>query len=600
MMASQNIKQLLNKKEWTGDEVGKAVILSLINDYEQSLQGKDKPKRLFSYDKLQKMIRTLANSTHMKRYKRYVGLHNWLMQYQAVAIAYYQQVDGEINRYLGTVTTAYAVEKEYKYIEKLPTIMTQKQYDEVRAKRIEEQLTGKNGYGDIGYSIFRLVDLAINHFVIQLQNNPKKVNPLKPIKKKYQKAPVKSFRILLRYNRVMGEGYYTLEDGRRSDQMTDAEWQEALSTPAMKESSKEMERAEELGEELSMRSAPNIAITRELERSRLVMQGSTEEEADKVQEEADIQRGWRVPCQWHYYDEAPTDITKWDIIETGDLFEYYPAIIGEDNETDSYTEQVEDFKDEFPELFETIISEIDNTFFKGEDGISKLPLKEWKDTTFSSMELYNKNFFDFRGIIESDSSIFEGNPRALMNGIAILRASDIKKNRLKIDERGYYNEPDIINNISIKCGLEQFTPLNKDYISNALRFEEGRNIIEDGYYYLLGYDTAISLIADHIGIPEFNLFKMGYESIASRIKALNGLTDLLYSRTKDTHYHNEESKQTKLQVLLDYFQPLKWDEFTIPKKAIEQAKALLNDNMKAFEAQDGIFINILAKRNRED
>ena len=602
-----DIKTLLNKKGWTGDEVGKAIIYSAINFYKQTLQGKANPTELFTAAQLKKMINSLEDTSQIRRYSRYIGLNNWITQYQAIALAYYQQVDGEITRLLNILTTAHAVEDEYEYNEKLPAIMTQKQYDEIRAKRIEEQLTDENGTDDIGHSIFNLIELAIEHFVRLLQTEPRKANPLKPIKKKYQTAPVKSHRILSRYNEVMGEGYYTLPDGRRGDQMSRDEWQRALSTPEefnqLQEDVKALRSGATAEEILKNRPLSDKAFNRVLERNRAIFNGATEEEADHLVYENEIKAGLHPKTTWHTYEEPPKDLTKWDIIETcvedeSILLQYYPALAGE--EYDTYIEQIKDFKTEFSELLDIIISEIDKTFFNGENLIAKLPLEEWNNIVFSFRELYNKDSFGFRAFIESDINIFSGNKRAIYNGIAIIRPSDLLNRSPVIDENGYYVEPNKKINMILVCGLEQFTPLNEDYITNIERLEKGRTLIEDGYYYLLGYDMAINLISEYIDIPDFNIFKSGSEVIFGRIDALNNLSAMLYSQIKKADYRDKEAKEEKLQILKDYFQPLNLSKLNIPEEAIKQATALLIDNMKAFETQDGTFINILTMRQDED
>jgi hypothetical protein len=284
-----DIALILNKKGWTGDEVGKAIIYSLIDSYKQVLQGKAVPTGLFTAAKLKKMVNALEDSSHIRCYNRYIGLNNWLTQYQAVASAYYQQADGAINRLLEIMTTINAIEDEYKYIEKLPATMTQKQYEDA-------------------------------------------IEPYRP------------------------------------------------------------------------------------------------------------------------------------------------------------------------------------------------------------------------------------------------------------------------NKISIVCGLEQFTSLNKTYVENIERLERSKTLIEDGYYYLMAYDKAIELITDYIDIPEFTIFKIGHEAISERINSLNERICLLGSKIKTTDYGDNETKEIKLQVLRNHFQPLKGKEQILSEKSIKRANALLNDNMKAFETQDGMFINILTAR----
>lgn len=190
-----DIQNLLKKKEWTGEEVGKAIILNMMHNYKQTMQGVVSPTVLFSQAQISTMINSITDRVQGQLYNRYVGLNNWISQNHAIATARYEQVRGEINRLLLIISTAAAAEDEYKYIEKLPAIMTQKQYDEIRAKRIEEQLTDENGE-ELAYDVFNLIDFAVKYFVMLLQTEPQKTNPLKPIKKKYQTEPIKSQRIL--------------------------------------------------------------------------------------------------------------------------------------------------------------------------------------------------------------------------------------------------------------------------------------------------------------------------------------------------------------------------------------------------------------------
>ena len=579
-----DIKRLLNKKGWTGEEVGKAIILNLIHDYKQAMQGIERPTELFTQTQINTMISSITDRAQGQLFNRYVGLNNWISQNHAIATARYEQVRGEINRLLLIISTATAAEDEYKYIEQLPAIMTQKQYDEIRAWKIEEQLAGGNGTDDIGHGVFNMLELAIEHFVRLLQTEPRNANPLKIIKKKYQAAPVKSQRILSRYNEVMGEGYYTLPDGRRSDQMTNEEWQEALFTPEMKEA-------------LNSPQISDIAMARILNRARIIFDGGTEEAADVEQKKREAEKGYLVPCEWHTYKEPPKDLTKWEIIETGGLHEYYPALAGEDYGT--YTEQVEDFKQEFPELFTAVITEIDKTFFKGKSGIAGLPLEKWEDTVYTWRELYNINFFGFRAYIEADTNIFGDNRRAILNGIAILRPSDLLNESPRIDKRGYYTEPEHKNAFSSAAGLEQFTPLNdEDYLSNIEQLESSRKIVENNYYFLLGYDKAIELIAGYINLPEFCIFKINASPVLARIEALNDLIFMLYKRITDTDYLDNFTKEQKLQVLKDYFQPIKGNDIIIPKEAIAEAKARLH-GMEAFRVQDGVFLSILTTPREE-
>lgn len=578
-----DINRLLKKKGWTGDEVGKALILSLIDAYKQALEGKRKPKELFSSEQLSTMVSSLKDRYQITRYNRYIGLQNWTTQYQAVAHSYCQLMDGIIARYMLTLTNAEMADNVYRYIASLPAIMTQKQYDEIKAKGIEEQLAGDKGDDGIGFGIFGLINHTICHFVDQLEKAPEKPNPLKAIKEKYRKEPVVTERILSRFNKVMGYGYYELEDGRRSDQMSSEEWQDALATPAYK--------AARGSGELSP-----TAIERSLIRAKRIFNGTTPEEAEEAEDE--LSNGLTLPTTWHYYEDVPEDLNKWDIIEGKELYEYYPVLEGKystDNPDEEHIEQVKAFREEFAELTDVIIAEINKHIG---DKIESIPIEQWETHIYLWRDLYNSGFIGFREWIEQDSNIFK-DKRALINGIAILRPSDILDRSPRIDENGYYIDPHKEQRNSLKLGLERYTPANSEYLEAIEKLETDRANLEEALYYVKGYNKAVDLVAEYIGIPEYTLFRADSEKYDERVDAINNFVALLYERIADLEYKDKDAQETNLQVLKDYFYPFKTKELTIPESAIEKARELLNDNMKAFEAQNGVFINLLAERGEE-
>jgi hypothetical protein len=112
----------------------------------------------------------------------------------------------------------------------------------------------------------------------------------------------------------------------------------------------------------------------------------------------------------------------------------------------------------------------------------------------------------------------------------------------------------------------------------------------------MGYDKAIELIAEFLDLPDFNIFKVGHERIARRIESYNGLIYSLFTQIFHTNYSDKDAKATKLQVLKDYLQPLDCESLSIPDKAIARAKSMLEDDMRAFAMQDGVFITILTTR----
>lgn len=592
-----DIKRLLNKKGWTGRELGIIELTNMAVQFRQALQGEEL-KPLIETSQLQKMVNDIKDPVQGRAYNGYIAIHEWLSLKYNIAQTQIQQAQLQYRTLEGFITTAILSEDVYRYVEQLPAIMTQKQYDKAREEGIEAYLTDEDGE-DLQSNIFNLIERATAFYLHKLQTEPQKPNPLKAIRKKYIAQPVKSKLILSRYNEITGEGYYTLEDGRRSDEMTSEEWQAALTTPLMEKTLAEMRAEDGRGNELT----GSLAQQRLIERARVIYNGGTEEDADKAQEETDHQRGLAVPCQWHYYENPPKDLTKWDIIEQELLLELYPADI--DGSGDAYTESnfnasMQDFFTEFKELATAMLADMDKNYFSGDEiKAAELPIEEWGTTLISWRRLYELDFYGERGEAESDIQLFNGNKRALLNGIAILRPSDILNKSRRIDEQGYYIEPEIQSSLE-NFSLEAFFTEAEDYATNIEVMETSRETFLDSYYFIIGYNYAIDRIAAVYDVPELEVFKMSIEELSDRIDAFNALVPVLYRRIKDTDYSDKELQAKKLQVLQDYFQPVEYKALAIPEDHKKQIEELLED-FKAFKPENADrFYNLLCTRPKTE
>ncbi len=590
-----DIKRLLNKKGWTGRELGQLLLARIADDYRQAMQGTLEPVPLISDEQINKMIHSITDQVQGKLYNQYYSILEWLRTRPAIANGYYFSWRGHINTIWNYISNALFAEDVYGYIEKLPAIFTQKQLDELRAERIEAHFKDEGGE-ELYSNVFNLIERAITYYAHQLQKDPKKPNPLKAIRKKYVAEPVKSELIRSRWNKVNGEGYYTLEDGRRSDQMTDEEWQAALTTPKMKEALAKMKAEDGSGADFTR----DIAAQRLIQRAKVIFNGGTEDEADEAQEEADYKAGLAVPCEWHYYEDPPEDLTKWDIIDFEYLLEFYPADIdgsGDEYSESNFTASMKDFVAEFSELVAAMLADMDKLYFSKKP-LSKLPVEEWETTLISWRELYNMDFYGEKADAESDTVIFNGNKRALFNGIAIMRASDLLDRSGRIDERGYYAEPDFSTVLNSHT-LEAFFTESEDYAQNIERIEDAREGIISSYYYLKGYNKQIDLIIALVDVPELEVFKQDLTELEQRMEALNGLVPFLYKKIKDTDYKDTELQARKLEVLKDIFPPLDYEGLTIPEENIAKASELVS-NFKAFSEKHTLFEALLCYQPEED
>ena len=186
---TKEINSLLRKKTWTGDAVGKAIIYSLIDAHRQTLKGVAIPAPIFSADKLRMMIGSLMDPSQLRRYQSYVGLQNWLIQYQAVATAYEKQAMGEISYFMGVLRTAIAVEEDHRLHESLPMIMTEKQHAELRQQGIEAQLTDAKG-GSRSLTLFQAIGFVIP-WILQGKGSRETTESLKAL---YEEQPLQSKR----------------------------------------------------------------------------------------------------------------------------------------------------------------------------------------------------------------------------------------------------------------------------------------------------------------------------------------------------------------------------------------------------------------------
>ena len=220
-----DIKRLLNKKGWTGRELGILELSNMAIMFRQALEGKE-PQPIVEQARFQEMINGITDRQQGQIYNGYISIHEWLSIHYNIAQTQLQQAQLQYRTIEGYIERALVAEGVYNCVEALPAIMTQKEYEEYKAERTEASFKDEDGE-ELYSNVFNLVERAIHFYLEKLQREPSKPNPLKAIRKKYVSQPVKSDLIRSRWNELTGEGYYTIEDGsgRRSDTMTAEEWQ---------------------------------------------------------------------------------------------------------------------------------------------------------------------------------------------------------------------------------------------------------------------------------------------------------------------------------------------------------------------------------------
>lgn len=574
-----DIKRLLNKKGWTGKELGQIELSNMAYKFGQQIQGKE-PTPLVSQGEFRKMLNTLRDPVQIRAYNGYLSIHEWLSIAYNITSGQEQQAQSNYKTLLNRITVAQAVEKTYGYIDQLPVIMTEKQYREYRERRIKEITEPPEEAEALAFNLFNALIEATESLVSQLQTNPRKANPLKALKPKLEKELVSDPRILSRYNEVMGYGYYTLDEtGERSDSMTDEEWQRAVSTDL----------ADMLANE---EGVTKKAEDRYIEIAKAKFRGATEEEIKEIEEKYSLTK----PVTFHLYEEPPEDLNKWEILQTGDLFNYYRSLESKspegkelDNDEDyiqATIADIEAFKAEFPKVFTAVLKDMKNYMGDTVD----TPIEEWATTMFSWADLHRVGFYDFDNTYLDDVALYAGSRRMIINGVAVLQQGSFTEH--SIDSNGYYKAPNITAELTPLSLTALFTDY-PNYAREAQEMEDARETLLDSYYYMLGFNKAIELTAKYFDVPQLEVFKFDTARMADRMEAFNTLSAMLYSEIQGHEYEDEELKTKKLEVLKDFFYPIGYEELTIPQENIDKVIELF-DGYTAFK--DANITDLLCRR----
>lgn len=581
-----NIKKLLNKKGWTGKELGIIEITNMCHVFRQGMEGVESPIPLVEKGQFQKMLNGITDSYQGKIYNGYIAIHEWLALYYNIARSFEQQAQLQFKSLNGYITNAMLAEDVYQYIESLPLIMTAKQYEAEKAKRRREWMFQEDGVTPLADDAMAMIYRAFEYYADLLITDPKKANPLKPIRKKYLTEQIESPLIRSRYIEAAEYGYWITDDGLRSDQMSEAEWKEATKS----RNTKYLE-----DEELSR----ILRFEDSMEDAKSLWDGKSPVDIYRDREQSKIDRGLQKKTTFVLYDHLPEDLNKWDFL-TDDIvvYETYRNSLGGQAQTDEeYQEEVTDFAREFSEMIYAIVRDIDKQFFGGTPTLSVLPASEWQGFIVDWEQLYEKSYYGFREWIDDEHRLWDGNDRVLRNGVAIIDPeSKIFGKHTGIDENGYYLPPTVHHTV-FDHSLESLFPEAKDYAYKSEEIEEGREALLDSYYYILGYNTAIDLIAEHFEIPDVKVFKLNLERLQNQISALNDLVPMLYRQIYYTHYEDESLKERKLEALQNFFSTIDYESITIPQSAIDEARAAFKD-FQAFKERD--LSNILFYRPREE
>ena len=580
------IKSILKKNTWTGEEVGRALILNLIYTWKEQQAGHGRLRSLFSDGQFNMMVDSLQG-LDIDIYNNYVGLNNWIITNKTQANGYYLQAEAGIKKLFGILTTATAGENVYKYIEKIPVIVTETQYERLTAEGRERAF---KSWADV--DLFSLLWDAIEYYSSELDANPDTKNPLQTIKKKYESAPVTSKLFISAYNELMENGYWQLEDGTRSDKVTGLEWLIASLKPEYRErvqgllqGNDDEQESSFVSEEMQelMRILAEGMYKEDTAEAELTQQGRTDHDIEAKLEE--IGSEYLQPKKWIASEKAE-GLTKWELIYNCSSPMRYYCTEADKKEKLAITKE---FVADFAELTKALLADIKKK--TGKD-VTKLKPEQWQGTCWKIKELYDKDIYGYKDIVDSTTNAFDGDERASFAGVAVIKEAG---SAMRKSPDGDYIAPEITNPLTgTAIGLEQYLESNPAHEKNIKNLEECIDNIEQGYRCVLIYDVACEMIAKYTKLKEFVIFKQGADQIAEEIKALNAFVPMLYLSISETNYSDKENQRQKLAVLREHFKPIDTSRLGIDQVDYDRAWKLLNkDYMDVFSRNTGIFFRTL-------
>jgi hypothetical protein len=585
------LKRLLNprKKKWKGAEVGRLLMYQLLADVRQLNEDVKKP--LITQDDLAKMASTLTTAEEYGVYSVYTDLQKAVLDTYNRREEIYNQFD---NGYYRLMYIFHEVEKSdeaLRALENTPLIMTESQYKKAVAGEVETMR-------ETGESYFSLIFSLLKKFRDAGEDAP---SPIRVALDALKEIPATSKKLSSLYNKIYGRVYFTLPDGRRSDQMTAEEWKEATEREFLKLHNIQPEEGETAEhaiwsyqknirykcQELFFRGAGAIRQF-VLKRTGEALYGGDEqiERAMDVLTTTAISRvdvpsrylfterlyqmlkalGLDQPIGWNYCEELPTGLTAYDLL----------GIIDRKTDCIIYTT----FKEDYPELYALISNYIKTNVpsaQKNKPAEIGSDFTTWGELADAGVIGYRDLKPDNLGILNSlmrksdTSSNKDKLHRYLKGGVAILKNPTPEQ----LDERGDYIEEksplsffEDIYSLE-KKGREEIEDYAQSYIYPALR-------------YIYTFNALMRIFEEVYGIKELEeTTRIDVYKFERKLTAFNLQ---LFNFYRNVHGNTEEQKR-KRSILKEIFSPLETEGLHPSDKAIKALKTELKKQGFTYEAR---------------
>lgn len=617
---AMNIDRLLKKKSWTGEEVGKALMASTIHDIKHQANPDFKP--LFSQADLERMEETLSTDEDYICYAVYRGLYSSVLDAYNRGQGLFQQFYHGYFRHSNTMLMCQQTDEALKRAESYPLIMTQEQYD-------RNQQTAREHLQGCKEPLATVLLEVLENYLLFPENAPEGILRLIEATKK---EAVTNKRILASYNRALGLGYYTLQDGRKSNEMTPEEWKAAVEgvyialsngaattvadaytlyakprfMQALELFYNGIEGIKKLHQEVYGEELDNLSEEQEQLYLRTLEEMLSETVALKGEDKRRENReappssahiylsrlldGDRPPLAvWSYYPD-PTNLTKYDA-----LFENL-TLYGEDEYTDKTPiEQFNELAEDYPALFAELVAHIKKIVPSFKNIVPTQyfdDIARWDELEASGLKLYTgltdpeqvcyPEYSSAATLEEELGDIFskgweveryQKKERVLKRGIAVIQNPP----KEQVDLIGNY--------IEAPAPTDAFTNLDKLNESDSLKAElvaTREKLIKPALRFIYSFNALMGIVGSVFDVEDMETVQLVAEPLETLLDRFNSLVYVFY---KDAYGHASE-RARKRGIIKELFLPIKTAELKPTESAINAVTAELTELGFSVEAAD--------------
>lgn len=584
----KNIDRLLKKKGWTGAELGKLLIASMLNDIKT---GGDPARALFSQKDFENMEKTLTTDRDFMEYGVYTSLYHGLTDAYNRGQGLYQQFYNGFTRLMTEATECFNADNALKALNNTPLIMTESQYNRLEAEARAELEAFKESFCSI---LFQCLDYFLEH-------EEEAPDAIKKALEATKSVDAKKSVFLQYYNRFYGEGYYQLPDGARSDKLTSEEWQKAIQEYYLKthelivngEKAGYWETLTDFNQsrlltlyELLFKGSDNLKDFYREKTGEELPEEETEELLDALEELANGTHtdnkylSKLLPYldhdnngEWHYYEEAPEGLSLYDLLDL-----YTEAYRGYFNHIDASLDEKTAhklLKKDAPELYKALKSFIEATVAKAK-GLKANQL--YKDIV-SWGELAKLHFLNYEELTEPDTEgIIDAflkdedttrsksyYYRASFKGIAVIK----KPHSSQVDANGDYIEED-----SPLHFFQSLYSLEEDEVKQAEILDYGNKLFKPALRFMYAYNALLGIIGKEYDLPDLQeVAQIDISLFESNIAGYNGYIYIFYHEA----YGSKEERDRKRAIIKECFPIVDVETLKPTQEAIDAVDAELRE-----------------------